>query len=427
MRGKPIVISLILIFILLSSPLINGSTIKGWLEEIDGVKILHLEGSYYDMGYQHGYLLRNESRENLRAFLNFAKYYSYSYDDFLEFWKKVEKYIPKEYKEEMQGLADGAGISFNDVAVGNIIAMLVHCSSFAAWGSATVDGRLYQMRSLDFPMFIRDPVTGRYIQENSVIIIRKPSNGFASLDPSFAGFIGTLGGINENCIAVAVLSSWSNDEKYSGIPMVFRQRMILDHAATIKDAIDILISNKTCGWNFIVSDGKIPIGYAVEVTGNYSYVGTWNNTIEATYPFWTINHVVRRTNIFIDPITAAAQRKRYDPRLFPILSLFININPLGWSMTPSSIPWIHYRALSRGIESKLGLLDLNNSMDVSRELYQGKIDKFFSLLVKLGFYSTLHQWVACPETGDILISFATANKNAHENPVHHFNLFSLLS
>ena len=32
----------------------------GWLEEREGVKILHESGSYYDMGYQHGYLLSDE-------------------------------------------------------------------------------------------------------------------------------------------------------------------------------------------------------------------------------------------------------------------------------------------------------------------------------------------------------------------------------
>ena len=31
----------------------------GWYEEIDGVKILHVSGTYYDMGYQHGYLLKD--------------------------------------------------------------------------------------------------------------------------------------------------------------------------------------------------------------------------------------------------------------------------------------------------------------------------------------------------------------------------------
>ena len=35
----------------------------GWLEERDGVKILHVSGTNYEMGYQHGYLLREEIQE----------------------------------------------------------------------------------------------------------------------------------------------------------------------------------------------------------------------------------------------------------------------------------------------------------------------------------------------------------------------------
>ena len=417
---------LYLVVILLLVPSFTSGYQSGWVEKYGDITILHLEGSYYEMGYQHGSLLKEECRENLRAFLNFSKFFGYSYDDFLRIWRVTEKYIPREYLEELHGLSDGAGVPFEEVAVGNIIAMLVHCSSFAAWGPATRDGKLYHMRSFDFPKIIRDPVTGKYLQENSVLIIRKPCNGYASLDPSFAGFVGSLGGMNEKGIAVGVISSWSHDEQYTGIPIVFRQRMVLDHAASINDALSILISNRTCGWNLIVSDGKIPIGCAVEVTANHYYIGTWNNTVESIYPFWKIDHVVRRTNIFIDPTTAATQRRRYDPRLFPVLSLFISINPLGWSMTPSSIPWIHYRALSLGIEERWSKLDLNETMNLTRELYHGEIDPFFRILVKLGFYATLHQWVACPETGDILISFATADKEAHENPVYHFNLFSML-
>ncbi|HEC95329.1 MAG TPA: hypothetical protein ENI45_05125 [Thermoplasmatales archaeon] len=251
---------------------LSASLKNGWVKEQDGVKILHLNGSYYEMGYQHGMLLREECVEDLRAFLSFAESYGYNYSDFVELWDIVKEYIPNEYKDEMRGLADGADVPFEWVAVGNIIAVWVHCSGFAAWGPATVDGKLYQMRSLDFPVNIRDPVTGRYLQENSVLIVREPSNGFASMDPSFAGFVGSLGGLNEKGIATEVLSSWSNDEWCNGVPMMFRQRMVLDHSSTITDAIDILISNKTCGWNFIVSDGKIPVSYVVETTANHSYV-----------------------------------------------------------------------------------------------------------------------------------------------------------
>ena len=42
------------------------------------------------------------------------------------------------------------------------------------------------------------------------------------------------------------------------------------------------------------------------------------------------------------------------------------------------------------------------------------------------FFTPLHQWVSCPETGDMVVSFADADKSANENPVHYFNLFELL-
>lgn len=416
-------------------PLVNGCNVtrgfiqdpsgNGWLEERDGVKILHLNGSYYEMGYLHGSLLKNECLEDLRAFLDFAESYGYSYNDFLELWDVVKDYIPQEYKEEMHGVADGANVTFEQVAVGNIIAMWVHCSGFAAWGPATVDGRLYQMRSLDFPVNIRDPVTGKYVQENSVLIVRKPFDGFASLDPSFAGFVGSLGGLNEKGVVVEVLSSWCNDEWWNGTPMMFRQRMVLDHASTINEAVGILTSNKTCGWNFIVSDGKTPVGYVVETTANHSYVGTWNNTVESTPPFWMLDHVVRRTNIFVSPETASTQRSYYNPKF--VFSLIHGKNILGWSRIPAFIPWRHYKALSREIEKKWGMIDLNESIIMARNLYQGEVDFVFSLMVKMKMYTTLHQWVVCPETGDLLISFADADRQAHETEVHSFNLFNLLN
>ena len=46
--------------------------------------------------------------------------------------------------------------------------------------------------------------------------------------------------------------------------------------------------------------------------------------------------------------------------------------------------------------------------------------------MKIGFVRSVHQWVGCPETGDIAVSFASANKPAFENTVHYFNLFELL-
>lgn len=399
----------------------------GRLEIRNEVEIIHLSGSNYEMGYQHGYLLKEKALQNFRAYVNFSKILGFCYDDFLSLWYEMKEFVPQAYIDEMQGLADATNMSLDDVAVGNIVTVYAHCSGWAGWGPATFDGRLIHVRSLDFPPIIIDPISKKFIQENQIIIIREPDNGYASMDPSFAGLVGSLGGFNEKSISTEVLTCWSNDEWHSGTPMIFRQRMILDHAATANEAIHIINSNRTCGWNFIISDGNNREGYAVEQTANHSYVGMWNDSTESTKPFFSIDHVVRRTNIFINAETAETQRNRYNPRMLPFLSLIFGKNLLGWGKIPSFIPWRHYIAVSKGINRVWGEMDLNNSMSMLREIYNGRTDFCFNIIEKLGLYTPLHQWVACPETGDMAISFASRFRNAHRNPVHYFNFYELLN
>ncbi|HEC81019.1 MAG TPA: hypothetical protein ENI42_01145 [Thermoplasmatales archaeon] len=134
---------------------------------------------------------------------------------------------------------------------------------------------------------------------------------------------------------------------------------------------------------------------------------------------------MRRTNIFVAPETASTQRSCYNPRV--VFSLIQGKNILGWSKILAFIPWTHYRALSDEIEDKWGGIGLNESMAIAEALYHGETDFVFSLMMKMKLYTTLHQWVACPESGDMLISFATADQQAHENKVYSFNLFELLN
>ena len=79
----------------------------GWLEERDGVKILHLNGTYYDMGYQHGFLLKNEIMENLRCADDHCERHGWSYEKRNEVWKILKEYLPQVYIEEIEGMADG--------------------------------------------------------------------------------------------------------------------------------------------------------------------------------------------------------------------------------------------------------------------------------------------------------------------------------
>jgi predicted choloylglycine hydrolase len=290
--------------------LLNG----GWVEEQNNITILHVSGTHYQMGYQHGYLLKDKVQQNIRAFLHYAEQYL-PLTELLAYWNISKPYVPTEYIEEMQGIADGANISFNDIMTAIMaIEYADHgCYGIAAWGIATIDGRLYHVRSFDLPSTIQDPVSGRYAHENAILVIRNPENGSASIAPAIAGSFHTGGGMNSHGICLGIQICWSKDQTFEGNPYHFRVQQVLDSATTAEEALTILNTNRTHGFNFIVSQADPAIGYALEQTVNLTYIGTYNDSVENNKPFWAIEHVVRRTNVFLDSTIAATQRTPYNP------------------------------------------------------------------------------------------------------------------
>jgi hypothetical protein len=389
------------------------------IEIIDGVKLLYLNGSYYEMGYQHGVLLKNETHQNMRAFLDYIEEIS-SFETMLEIWNETKEYVPDCYIKEMQGISDGADISFEIVAACymTVLFMDIQCFTYSAWNNASSDGELYHFRSLDFPLHIKNPITGKYVQENSILIIKKPKEALKSLIPSIAGGVNFYQGINEKQISLGVQVCWSKDQTFSGMPVMFRIQNLLDNAENMQDAIEILTKNKTLGWNFIVSDAKQKVGYAIETTANCSYNGTWDNPVESNHPFWQIKEVVRRTNFFINPEIAKTQRNNYNPSgLLGFLRIFTG--------EPFFALWRKYKSMSEEIEKNWGKINLDSGMSLMRKVYTGRTDIFMYLFLRLNKQSILcdfQQWGVCPKTGDFVISFADANSFSHETKLHYFNL-----
>jgi len=397
----------------------------GWIEEIDGVTILHVSGTYYEMGYQHGFLLKEDIPKTFRMLKTFFEKNGMSYDELVSKWNIIKDYIPEKYKNELQGLVDSSGLSHEEIGVLNIFhdaVNLINCCGGIAWGKATKDGGLIHLRSGDMDNFLNDSETGTFLSENQVVIIRDPDDGYASMSPILIGDIGTYGGINEKGISVSETTVKTNDAILQGITASFRMRMTLDNAETGWEAINIMDSNRTCGWNLLIGDSNIPEGYVLEQTANTSIVCLWNYTGESKKPFWSIEDIMRRSNCFISPECAELElnRKYYDTSGLKGIIYYI----LG--LDRHFIPWTHYRVLSQGYETQWGNLNLSNTMEMLRDVYLGETDIIFNLMMKMYFYQPCHQWVATPKTGDMLISFACEGKLSCENPVHYFNLFELL-
>ena len=69
--------------------------------------------------------------------------------------KVTAAFTPQEFFDELHGLADGSGVSYNTLLRLNMFAELTKasCSFVGAWGDATTfssDGHTYQLRALDY-------------------------------------------------------------------------------------------------------------------------------------------------------------------------------------------------------------------------------------------------------------------------------------
>ena len=121
--------------------------------------MIRLQGSPYDMGYQHGSLLRAQVQASVKNIMSFADRQAgvpgmgrWMVRKRLDrAWSQMEPFVPAHILEEMQGLSDGAGIPLRTLQRIHALPDLTSttCASFAASGTATRDGRFIHIRNLD--------------------------------------------------------------------------------------------------------------------------------------------------------------------------------------------------------------------------------------------------------------------------------------
>jgi hypothetical protein len=110
-------------------------------------------GSPYEIGLAHGKLCKKEILTQNKPF--FDIYEEVSLDPkhkWLEVTKRLEKHIPKEYLEEMRGIADGAEIRYEKILFLNMlttISMGNRCFAFAFKENST---KIVTVRQIDNDM-----------------------------------------------------------------------------------------------------------------------------------------------------------------------------------------------------------------------------------------------------------------------------------
>lgn len=253
----------------------------GSVQERDGYKIVWLHGSSYEMGYQHGTLLKPELREAAQ-FLMTDPFFKILRDA-AEKANLEEIAVDNSYPwmlEECRGMIDAVDLSdfglfecllvnFGDVAVEflqhgmpEIVDITPGCSQIVAAGDATPDGKLYHARVLDW-------YGVDFVVDNPVIFVREPKDGIPHVFVGFPGNLSSYQGMNAEGIAIASNEVHPRDNDVHDLTGRSHVQMlveILTHASTLDEAREIATSaNHMSLETLVVSDGKTNRAEAFEL------------------------------------------------------------------------------------------------------------------------------------------------------------------
>ncbi|MGI9550391.1 MAG: C45 family autoproteolytic acyltransferase/hydrolase, partial [Aurantibacter sp.] len=164
------------------------------------------------------------------------------------FNRKMYLNIDEKFKAEIYGIAQYASKDFDHIAeayprvmyfhgahdIGHALQdlALVGCSSFAAWGDQTEDGKMIIARNFDF-------YAGDEFAKNKIIAFVAPDEGHKFMSVTWGGMIGVVSGMNDQGLTVTINAGKSNFPLVAKTPISLVTREILQYASTIDEAIAI--------------------------------------------------------------------------------------------------------------------------------------------------------------------------------------------
>ncbi|HEV8051706.1 MAG TPA: C45 family peptidase [Parachlamydiaceae bacterium] len=361
------------------------------IDNIDNHKIVHMEGSAYEIGYQHGSLLKKEIADNLARFITPVLSPSQNRPPviahFMEALPRVVPHVPAELMEEMQGMADASELPFSQILLLNLFPEMFHCSAVTVNGDATSNGELYHVRVLDYS-------AGNGLQHTAILAVVKPDNGLPFLNFTYAGFVGCVTGMNQEKISIGEIGG-KGYGNWDGVPMAFLLRTILQHASTLDQIKQILNTTaRTCEYFYIFADGKTGGSFGCQTTSDYLQYFEPGESYSKNPPLLnTFDRPLLTPNINISTNSVVLYKQPKD-------TLIISRGD-------------HYDLLKERLLKTYGNINLEDLKEAIKEPIAHK--------------ANLHNAIFAPETLDVWISHAGAlNEPACDQPYHHFNLKTIM-
>lgn len=334
-----------------------------------GLHVLRLSGNDYEMGFQHGKILKDA------VHCGAIPYFSTFTEGILKetigntyapiiakllritVGKKLEKCFPDNIIQGLNGLVDGSGIPGEQLMKAVVMpetflwlasslmkirkpdkaprfmVPLMGCSSIIASGSATAKNTFLHGRNFDYQGV-------GYWDKEAAVIFHEPNNSQSYVSLSSAGILfGGITSMNQSGLTLAVHQHLSCNDfslKKNALPVGIIGDKVMREAYNLSDAVKILDSHVSIGcWTYIITSGKERKVLCYEVTPENR---SWFISDSDTFGY---------TNIFLDKNLADTEMLMY---------------PSHWRSNAG-----RYHCIQDGLKKNYGKIDENTIASILGE------------------------------------------------------------
>jgi hypothetical protein len=233
---------------------------KSWVGEREGLTVIYLKGSPFEIGYADGVLmqatmhtLENQFLEMIRGYVpqhwvmeilkNYVIYRNRHLSDFVPLDYRTQIYAttlgcpdihPEEGNFYNRLLNYHAAHDVSYMMIDNpFISARAGCTAFGAWGNATENKHLITGRNFDWE-------AAEVFSTNRVVEMCEPDGKIPFISLSWAGMAGVVSGMNRAGVSVTVNGAPSKLPDTTATPVAIVAREIMERAHNLDEALNIL-------------------------------------------------------------------------------------------------------------------------------------------------------------------------------------------
>jgi hypothetical protein len=264
----------------------------GTLVRHKGIYIVHLRGTYRDMGRQHAELASAVCGDVVFQYMNglTRKLVAHAIPAIAGtaaaalqrgFRWRNRNALAGDMREHLAGMAEGFGVDPAALEHGILFPDILHylagraftplaapplCSGFFAEGEATKDGNLLIGRNFDF--------FGRGVwNSNQAIIVLHPNGGQRMCWVGALGVTASGQGFNESGLVVGLHTKFTRDVRTKGEPLFKIVHEVLATCTTLDEAIARITARpRICGLTLFVVDTRARTAAAVEFSARHAEI-----------------------------------------------------------------------------------------------------------------------------------------------------------